>query len=150
MDVMKDFLKYLEERFEEEREPIAAVETYIADDYVPSGVTSFTVAHSVTLSLAALDVFNPPGAIVEVLIAASIVYMAIENFFVRSVNHRWPLTFAFGLVHGFGFAGVLKNYGIPREALVPALASFNIGVGGFPSNAISRRRLCPSPIHAVA
>lgn len=91
-------------------------------------ITAFTVAHSLTLSLAALDVFDPPGAIVEVLIAASIVYMAVENFFVRSVNHRWPLTFAFGLVHGFGFAGVLKNYGIPREALVPALASFNIGV----------------------
>jgi hypothetical protein len=65
---------------------------------------------------------------VEVAIAASIVYMAIENFFVRSVRHRWPVTFVFGLVHGFGFAVVLKVCGIPREALVPALASFNAGV----------------------
>jgi hypothetical protein len=91
-------------------------------------VTAFTVAHSITLSAAALDVFDPPGAWVEVLIAASIVYMAAENFFVRNVAHRWPIVFAFGLIHGFGFAGVLKDYGVPHEALVPALVSFNAGV----------------------
>jgi hypothetical protein len=65
---------------------------------------------------------------VEILIALSIVYVAAENFFVRDIRHRWALTFAFGLVHGFGFAAALREYGIAREALAPALAAFNVGV----------------------
>lgn len=91
-------------------------------------ITAFTIAHSITLSLAALGVANPPSQWVELLIAASIIYMAVENFFVRDVGHRWMLTFVFGLIHGFGFAGVLREYGLPRDQLVPALAAFNIGV----------------------
>lgn len=91
-------------------------------------ITAFTVAHSITLTAAVLGAVTPDPAWVEAAIAASIVYVAVENFFVRDVGRRWPLTFAFGLVHGFGFASVLREYGLPREALVPALAAFNIGV----------------------
>lgn len=91
-------------------------------------ITAFTVAHSITLSMAVLGVVSPPSAWVEAAIAASIVYVAVENFFVRDVGRRWPLTFVFGLMHGFGFASVLREYGLPREALVPALAAFNVGV----------------------
>ncbi|MCA3132839.1 MAG: HupE/UreJ family protein [Betaproteobacteria bacterium] len=91
-------------------------------------ITAFTIAHSITLSLAALNVFSPPASLVEPLIAASIVYVAVENWFVRDLRRRWMLTFVFGLVHGFGFAGVLRDYGLPEEALVPALAAFNVGV----------------------
>jgi hydrogenase/urease accessory protein HupE len=91
-------------------------------------VTAFTVAHSITLSLAALQIFAVPSAIVEPAIAASIIVVAAENFFSRNVDRRWPVTFAFGLVHGFGFASALQEIGLPPNALVPALAAFNIGV----------------------
>ena len=91
-------------------------------------VTAFTIAHSITLSLAALHVFAIPSAIVEPAIAASIMFVAAENFFSRNVDRRWPVTFAFGLVHGFGFASALAEIGLPTGALVPALAAFNIGV----------------------
>jgi HupE / UreJ protein len=91
-------------------------------------VTAFTLAHSVTLSLAVLGLVAPPARLVEALIALSIVYVAAENFFVRSLRRRWILTFGFGLVHGFGFAGVLREYGIPQDALGWALAAFNVGV----------------------
>jgi hydrogenase/urease accessory protein HupE len=91
-------------------------------------VTAFTLAHSLTLSLAALDLVRIPSAIVEPAIAASIVYVAIENFLSRDVEKRWRITFAFGLVHGFGFAGALQEFGLPKSALLPALASFNVGV----------------------
>ncbi|HEU5282335.1 MAG TPA: HupE/UreJ family protein [Burkholderiales bacterium] len=91
-------------------------------------VTAFTIAHSITLSLAVLDVARLPSQLVETAIALSIVYVAAENFFVRDLRRRAWITFAFGLVHGFGFASVLRDYGIPRDALVPALAAFNVGV----------------------
>jgi hydrogenase/urease accessory protein HupE len=91
-------------------------------------VTAFTIAHSITLSLAALQIFAIPSAIVEPAIAASIMFVAAENFFSRNVDGRWPVTFAFGLVHGFGFASALSEIGLPVNALVPALAAFNIGV----------------------
>jgi hydrogenase/urease accessory protein HupE len=91
-------------------------------------VTAFTVAHSITLTFAVLGIVTLPSALVEALIAASIVYVAAENFFVRDIRHRWWLTFAFGLIHGFGFASVLRDYGLPDDALGWALASFNIGV----------------------
>src|SRR5438034_8667320 len=61
-------------------------------------------------------------------IAASIVYVSLENFFSRSVDKRWRDTFGFGLIHGFGFASALQEFGLPQRALIPALASFNIGV----------------------
>ncbi|MBR0737593.1 HupE/UreJ family protein [Bradyrhizobium liaoningense] len=91
-------------------------------------VTAFTVAHSITLSLAALDVLVVPSRIVEPAIAASIVFVAVENFFSRDVDRRWRVAFLFGLIHGFGFAGVLREIGLPPNAAVPALAAFNIGV----------------------
>jgi hydrogenase/urease accessory protein HupE len=91
-------------------------------------VTAFTVAHSITLSLAALDIVRIPSAIIEPAIAASIVYVAAENFLSRDVEKRWRDAFGFGLIHGFGFASALQEFGLPRSALVPALASFNIGV----------------------
>ena len=91
-------------------------------------VTAFTVAHSITLSLAALDIVRIPSSIIEPAIAASIVYVAAENFLSRDVDKRGRDTFCFGLVHGFGFASALQEFGLPRDALVPALASFNLGV----------------------
>jgi hydrogenase/urease accessory protein HupE len=91
-------------------------------------VTAFTIAHSITLSLAALQIVVIPSAIVEPAIAASIIFVAVENFFSRNVDGRWRVTFAFGLIHGFGFAGALQEMGLPANAVVPALAAFNIGV----------------------
>jgi hydrogenase/urease accessory protein HupE len=91
-------------------------------------VTAFTIAHSITLSLAALQIVVIPSAIVEPAIAASIVFVAVENFFSRNVDGRWRVAFAFGLIHGFGFAGALREMGLPANAVVPALAAFNIGV----------------------
>lgn len=91
-------------------------------------VTAFTLAHSVTLALAVLDIVSIPSSVVEPLIALSIVYVAGENFLVRNLAHRGWLTFAFGLIHGFGFAGVLREFGLPKDAVVPALAAFNLGV----------------------
>jgi hydrogenase/urease accessory protein HupE len=91
-------------------------------------VTAFTLAHSITLSLAALGVVRIPSAIIEPAIAASIIYVAAENFLSRDVDKRWRITFCFGLIHGFGFASALEEFGLPRSALVPALASFNLGV----------------------
>jgi hydrogenase/urease accessory protein HupE len=91
-------------------------------------VTAFTLAHSVTLSLAALDVLAIPSAIVEPAIALSIVFVAVENFFSRDIDRRWRWTFAFGLIHGFGFASALRAFGLPPGAVVPALGAFNTGV----------------------
>lgn len=92
-------------------------------------ITSFTVAHSITLALATLNVVNLPPGIVEPLIAASIIYVGLENIFRREIKRRWRLTFAFGLIHGFGFATVLRELGIGANggAVVPLL-SFNLGV----------------------
>ncbi|WP_298241429.1 HupE/UreJ family protein [uncultured Bradyrhizobium sp.] len=91
-------------------------------------VTAFTIAHSITLSLAALDLVVVTGRIVEPAIAASIVFVSVENFVSRDIDRRWRVAFLFGLVHGFGFAGVLREVGLPPNAVVPALAAFNVGV----------------------
>lgn len=91
-------------------------------------VTAFTVSHSITLSLAALNVFTLPSTLTESLIAASIVFVAVENFFSRNIDKRWRVTFLFGFIHGFGFASALSEMGVPQNAVAPALASFNIGV----------------------
>jgi len=98
-------------------------------------VTAFTAAHSLTLALAALGLVTPPARAVEPLIAASIVYVGMENLWAlrrgsaeQALRHRWILTFAFGLVHGFGFAAVLRELQLPRAALASGLVSFNIGV----------------------
>jgi len=91
-------------------------------------VTAFTIAHSITLSLATLNVVVISSTIVEPAIAASITYVAMENFFTRNIDGRWRITFVFGLVHGFGFAGALREIGLPANAVATALAAFNIGV----------------------
>ncbi|NIV72089.1 hypothetical protein GWN26_07430 [Candidatus Saccharibacteria bacterium] len=91
-------------------------------------VTSFTIAHSITLSLSALNVVTLPTALIESAIALSIVYIGVENFFIKSPDYRWIVTGIFGLAHGFGFANVLKNLALPTEGLVISLFSFNIGV----------------------
>lgn len=91
-------------------------------------VTAFTIAHSITLSLAALNIVVIPSSVVEPAIAASIVFVAVENFLSRDVDRRWRIAFVFGLVHGFGFAGALREVGLPANAIVTALAAFNVGV----------------------
>lgn len=92
-------------------------------------VTAFTVAHSVTLALSMLDVVSLPERPVETLIALSIAYVGIENV-LTSRLHVWrtALVFAFGLLHGLGFAGVLQELGAPTDRFVPALVGFNVGV----------------------
>ena len=92
-------------------------------------ISSFTVAHSITLSLATLDAVAIPASVVEPLIAASIIYVGLENVWRREIKRRWMLTFAFGLVHGFGFASALKELGAGAgvKAVAPLL-SFNLGV----------------------
>ena len=93
-------------------------------------ITSFTVAHSITLALAALDVVRIPSSVVEPLIAVSIVYVGVENLLRSDLRWRWLLTFAFGLVHGFGFASVLRELGVGAAGVGVAvpLVSFNLGV----------------------
>jgi len=91
-------------------------------------VTAFTISHSITLSLAALNIFTLPSTLTEALIAASIVFVAVENYFSRNVDNRWRNTFLFGFIHGFGFASALTEMGVPQGGVVPALAAFNIGV----------------------
>jgi hydrogenase/urease accessory protein HupE len=95
---------------------------------VVKAVTAFTIAHSITLSLAALDVVRIPSAIIEPAIAASIIYVAVENFTTREAGKRWRETFLFGLLHGFGFASALEELGLPKAKLITALAAFNCGV----------------------
>jgi hypothetical protein len=91
-------------------------------------VTSFTIAHSVTLALATFGIVSLPSRLIESLIALSIAYIAIENFTGKTLVHRWKITFLFGLVHGFGFSNVLKEMMLTRKALAISLFSFNAGV----------------------
>jgi hypothetical protein len=96
-------------------------------------VTSFTIAHSITLALASLGLVRLPSRLVEPLIALSIVFVAIETLRAHDGEHpthdrRALLAFGFGLIHGFGFASVLAEFGLPREALGWSLAGFNLGV----------------------
>ena len=92
-------------------------------------VTAFTVAHSFTLGLAVFDVVTLPVRPVESLIALSIAYIAVENLILKKrPKKRWIIAFGFGLVHGFGFAGILKDIGLAETRLLISLFSFNIGV----------------------
>lgn len=92
-------------------------------------VSAFTLAHTVTLALGALGLVNVPGSIVEPLIAASIVYVAVENIFLNDLSRWRPFViFGFGLLHGLGFASVLGDFGLPDAQFIPALIGFNIGV----------------------
>ena len=91
-------------------------------------MTAFTVAHSITLSLAALQIVNIPTWIAESAIAASVIVAALNNVFPIFHGRRWMVAFAFGLIHGFGFANVLAELGLPQSTLLIALVGFNLGV----------------------
>jgi hypothetical protein len=91
-------------------------------------VTAFTLAHSITLSLAAFDVIRLPSRLTESVIAASIIIAALNNVFPRVTEGRWRIAFAFGLLHGFGFASVLAEMGLPSGARLISLVAFNLGV----------------------
>jgi hypothetical protein len=91
-------------------------------------VTAFTVAHSITLCLTITGWLTPPADLVEPAIALSVVLAALNNLLGFSALKRWRLAFVFGLVHGFGFASVLLDLGLPVSALLAALGGFNIGV----------------------
>ena len=91
-------------------------------------VTSFTVAHSITLSLATLGVLSFPARLVESAIAASVVFAALNNLRPMVTRRLWLIAFGFGLVHGLGFASVLADLALPRHALLLALLGFNLGV----------------------
>ena len=91
-------------------------------------VTAFTLAHSITLSLAALGVVSLPSRWVESAIALSVVCAALNNLRPLVFERRWMIAFCFGLIHGFGFASVLADLGLPQESLLIALVAFNLGV----------------------
>ena len=95
-------------------------------------VTAFTLAHSITLALATLNLFNPPARLIEPAIALSIVFVGVHSLVTgaekRDLRLRLLFAFGFGLVHGFGFASVLREMDLPRSALVWSLFSFNAGV----------------------
>jgi len=94
--------------------------------------TAFTLAHSITLALAVTGVLRPPSRVIEPLIALSIVWVAVQNLRHRGkgggADARAPIAFAFGLVHGFGFAGALTELALPKAALAASLFAFNFGV----------------------
>ncbi|MDB5810643.1 MAG: HupE/UreJ family protein [Betaproteobacteria bacterium] len=91
-------------------------------------VTAFTIAHSITLSLAALGVITLPTRLTESAIALSVILAALNNLYPLFQRRRWMVAFAFGLIHGFGFASVLADLGLPPDALLLALVGFNLGV----------------------
>jgi hypothetical protein len=91
-------------------------------------VTAFTVAHSITLALATLDVVALPTRLVESAIALSIAWVALENVLYDRSHGRWRITFVFGLVHGFGFASILREMHLPTQSLALSLVAFNMGV----------------------
>ena len=95
-------------------------------------ISAFTLAHTITLALGIYGVLQLSGAIVEPLIALSIIYVALENYYRTKSNNigytRMPVIFAFGLLHGLGFASVLRDVGLPESQYALGLISFNIGV----------------------
>jgi hypothetical protein len=92
-------------------------------------VSAFTVAHSITLGLALYGVVRLPSAVTEPLIAASIVFVAVENLFVKEVKPwRYAVVFCFGLVHGLGFASAFASAGLQRQDFLIGLVGFNLGV----------------------
>jgi hypothetical protein len=91
-------------------------------------VTAFTIAHSITLSLATLGMVTPPSRWIESGIALSVVLAALNNLFPRVHHGRWLAAFGFGLIHGFGFASALRDLGLPTASLALSLFGFNLGV----------------------
>jgi hydrogenase/urease accessory protein HupE len=109
-------------------------------------VTAFTVAHSITLGLSIYGILSLPSRIVEPLIAVSIAYVAIENVVTRELKPwRLALVFMFGLLHGLGFAGVLRELGLPRSEFLTALLTFNLGVEAGQLTIIAAALLAVSP-----
>jgi hydrogenase/urease accessory protein HupE len=105
----------------------------VTDRFLPAlkVITCFTIAHSITLGVAAFDLVQLPSRVVEPAIAASIVYVGVENIVRRGgPKGRWKLTFVFGLIHGFGFASVLRGLGVGASGsgIAMPLFSFNLGV----------------------
>ena len=96
--------------------------------YVITVVTAFTVAHSLTLGVAFMGWWLPPERLVESGIALSIVWVAAANVWSESTRHRWIIVFAFGLLHGFGFAGFLADLPLARDSIALTLLAFNLGV----------------------
>ena len=107
---------------------IAAPRLGAAVGHVIGVVTAFTVAHSLTLSLAVLGVISLPSRLVESLIAFSVVLAALNNVWPLVTRRAWLIAFFFGLIHGFGFASALNDLGLPKQALVLSLFGFNVGV----------------------
>jgi hypothetical protein len=107
-------------------EPVSRLRPALVD--VLKIVTSFTVAHSITLTLSALDVLRLPSRFVESGIAASVVLAAVNNIVPILEEDRWTAAFALGLLHGFGFSATLMDLGLPRQNLVLTLFGFNLGV----------------------
>jgi hypothetical protein len=107
-------------------QPVGGLRPAFAD--VIKVVTAFTLAHSITLSLATFGVITPPSRWVESAIAASVLIAALGNLFAFTNRHRWAAAFVFGLIHGFGFASVLSDLGLPRQVLLLGLLGFNLGV----------------------
>lgn len=91
-------------------------------------VTAFTIAHSITLTMATLQVVELPSRWVEATIAASVILAALNNLFPLFTKNRWTVAFVFGLIHGFGFAAVLADLGLQQGTLIVALIGFNVGV----------------------
>ena len=91
-------------------------------------VTAFTLAHSITLTLASLELISLPSRWVESAIAASVVLAAANNLWPLVERRRWLVAFMFGLIHGFGFASVLTELGLPKDSLLLSLLGFNLGV----------------------
>lgn len=95
---------------------------------VAGTVTAFTIAHSITLSLATLSIVSLPSRLVESAIALSVVLTALDNLWPILPRRRWQVAFAFGLLHGFGFASVLADLDLPTASLALSLFGFNVGV----------------------
>ncbi len=111
-------------------------------------VTAFTIAHSITLGLSIYGILSLPSRIVEPLIALSIAYVAIENLVTRELKPwRLALVFMFGLLHGLGFAGVLRELGLPRDEFLTALLTFNLGVEGGQLTVIAVAMLAACAVH---
>jgi hypothetical protein len=106
--------------------PVPALRTAALE--VLAVVTAFTLAHSITLVASVMGWLNPPAHLIEPVIALSVVLAALNNLLGFWAFTRWRLAFAFGLIHGFGFANVLLDLGLPARDLAVALGGFNVGV----------------------
>ena len=91
-------------------------------------VSAFTAGHMLSFGLAALDLVVPDPGLIEPAIALTIAYVGVENWLVKDLSHRWVLAFPFGLLHGFGFGGAMRELSVPSDQLLSSLISFNLGV----------------------